>query len=241
MFESSLLESSDRLRSRLSWTTVASAALQSLALGLSVLIPLLHTEALPTVRKVMLPVPIPRGTPSHLPPDSGNHGSLPTQPSPAIPVAPSKVPPLVLQSASDDPSSPPQISLPGGCVVCAPNGVPHSVGDILRSTPLPAPIPRQKRPIVSPGVTAGRLIHRVQPVYPHLARVGGVEGTVVLHAIITRTGTIESLRIVSGHPMLQQAAVEAVQQWRYRPFFLGDAPVEVETQITVNFVLARNR
>ncbi|HSA92534.1 MAG TPA: energy transducer TonB [Terriglobales bacterium] len=102
-------------------------------------------------------------------------------------------------------------------------------------------IPPPQRRIVSPGVTAGQLIHRVQPIYPHLARVARVEGTVVLHAIITRDGAIESLRVISGHPMLQQAAVEAVQQWRYRPFFLGDAPVEVETQITVNFVLARNR
>jgi periplasmic protein TonB len=84
----------------------------------------------------------------------------------------------------------------------------------------------------------GNLIHRVQPDYPPLARQARIQGTVVLRAIINRGGRIENLQVLSGHPMLVPAAIDAVRQWRYRPYVLNDQPVEVETQITVNFLLA---
>jgi protein TonB len=78
----------------------------------------------------------------------------------------------------------------------------------------------------------------VLPTYPSLARAARIEGTVVLQAIISKQGTIENLKVVSGHPMLVQAAIDAVREWRYRPYILNNEPVEVETQITVNFSLA---
>ena len=84
----------------------------------------------------------------------------------------------------------------------------------------------------------GNLIHRVQPEYPALAKMARVQGAVVLHAIISKQGTIEGLEVISGPPALVPAAVEAVRQWRYRPYYLDDEPVEVDTQVTVNFVLA---
>jgi protein TonB len=84
----------------------------------------------------------------------------------------------------------------------------------------------------------GNLIYRVQPVYPPLARSARVQGAVVLRAIISKSGGIGNLQVVSGHPMLVKTALDAVSQWRYRPYILNDEPVEVETQITVNFVLA---
>ena len=84
----------------------------------------------------------------------------------------------------------------------------------------------------------GNLIHRVQPEYPQLARQARIQGTVVLRAVISREGRIENLQVLSGHPLLVPAAMDAVRQWRYRPYFLNDLPVEVETQITVNFTLA---
>ena len=84
----------------------------------------------------------------------------------------------------------------------------------------------------------GNLIHRVQPDYPPLARQARIQGQVVLRAMISREGTIENLQVLSGHPMLVQAAVDAVRQWRYRPYVLNGEPVEVETQVTVNFVLS---
>lgn len=76
------------------------------------------------------------------------------------------------------------------------------------------------------------------PTYPSLARAARIEGMVVLQAIISKQGTIENLKVVSGHPMLVQAAIDAVREWRYRPYILNNEPVEVETQITVNFSLA---
>jgi protein TonB len=86
----------------------------------------------------------------------------------------------------------------------------------------------------------GNLIYKVQPVYPPLARSARVQGSVVLRAVISRAGTIENLQVLSGHPLLVKAAREAVEQWRYRPYILNGEPVEVETQVTVNFLLAGN-
>lgn len=82
------------------------------------------------------------------------------------------------------------------------------------------------------------LVHRVQPAYPPLARAARIQGSVVLQAIISKTGTIQNLQALSGHPMLVPSALDAVRQWRYRPYFLNGEPVEVETQITVNFILS---
>jgi protein TonB len=84
----------------------------------------------------------------------------------------------------------------------------------------------------------GNLIYRVQPVYPPMARTARIQGPVVLRAIISKSGAIENLQVVSGHPMLVKSAIEAVSQWRYRPYILNDEPVEVETQVTVNFLLS---
>ena len=84
-----------------------------------------------------------------------------------------------------------------------------------------------------------QLISRIEPRYPPLAIQTKTEGTVYLHAIISRDGRITSLDVISGHPLLVQAALEAVRQWRYRPTMLNGEPVEVETSITVIFKLQR--
>ena len=84
----------------------------------------------------------------------------------------------------------------------------------------------------------GNLIYRVQPQYPPLARQARVQGSVILRAVITRDGKIANLQVVSGHPLLVQSAMDAVLQWRYRPYYLNNEPVEVETQVTVNFTLS---
>jgi protein TonB len=94
-----------------------------------------------------------------------------------------------------------------------------------------------KRPIRVSVISEGNLIRRVQPAYPSPARAAGIQGQVTLTAIISKAGEIESLHVVSGHPFLARAALDAVQQWRYRPYILNGEPVEVETQITVNFKL----
>jgi len=89
-------------------------------------------------------------------------------------------------------------------------------------------------------MSEGDLVHKVLPIYPPLARTARIQGQVVLQAVISKQGMIENLRLLTGHPMLVPAAIEAVRQWRYRPYVLNNEPVEVETQITVNFSLAGN-
>jgi protein TonB len=98
--------------------------------------------------------------------------------------------------------------------------------------------PKQPPPVLkSEGVMEAMLIHRVQPVYPPLALAAHLPGEVLLHAIIARDGTIRDLQLVSGNPLFAQAARAAVREWRYRPTLLNNQPVEVETYITVKFVV----
>ena len=91
---------------------------------------------------------------------------------------------------------------------------------------------------MSEGVAQALLVTRVQPVYPPLARQARIQGTVVLRAIISRDGSIENLTLVSGHPMLVPAAIDAVKQWKYQPYLLNGQPVEVDTEVLVNFALS---
>jgi len=86
-------------------------------------------------------------------------------------------------------------------------------------------------------VQSAQLISRVQPLYPDDARKARVQGTVRLHVIIGKDGSIEQMEVASGHPMLVQAAIDAVRQWRYRPTLLNGEPVEVDTTIDVIFML----
>ena len=88
---------------------------------------------------------------------------------------------------------------------------------------------------LSSGVVAGMIISKPEPVYPAIARAAHVQGAVILHAIISKQGTIEQLSVISGNAMLVTAARDAASRWRYRPYILDGEPVEVETSITVNF------
>lgn len=116
-------------------------------------------------------------------------------------------------------------------------GVARSVGDGFIPMVIPAR-PAPVKPLLVSHLAEAALLHRVQPVYPPLARQARVQGAVELRAIIGKTGAIENLVVVRGHPMLATAAVEAVKQWRYRPYLLNGEPIEVETDITVNFFLS---
>ena len=92
---------------------------------------------------------------------------------------------------------------------------------------------------VGGAVQDAKLVNRVQPIYPPLARQTRISGTVKLHAIIGKSGAVEQLQVVSGHPLLVQAALDAVRQWRYQPTLLNGEPVEVDTEIDVIFSLAQ--
>jgi len=97
-------------------------------------------------------------------------------------------------------------------------------------------VPRRIR--VSSGVESGLLRKKVAPKYPDEARRAGIQGTVILRATISKTGDIADLQLVSGPPELTEAAIKAVKKWKYKPYKLQGEPVEVETQIQVNFTLA---
>ncbi len=83
-----------------------------------------------------------------------------------------------------------------------------------------------------------KLVHKVTPVYPPEAKEARIQGTVRLEAVISKEGDVAELSVVSGHPKLVQAALDAVKQWRYEPTYLNGQPVEVITTIDVNFVLS---
>jgi protein TonB len=126
-------------------------------------------------------------------------------------------------------------SVPGGL----PNGVPNSgITTIIRDVPVAVPKIAAQKVRVSSGVAQGLLVHQVTPQYPTLARQARIQGTVILQAVIGKDGTVQNLRVLSGHPMLVQSAIDAVRQWRYKPYYLNGEPVEVDTQINVNFTLA---
>lgn len=97
--------------------------------------------------------------------------------------------------------------------------------------------PRRVR--VSQRVMAARLLTKVPPEYPAAAKDQRIQGEVLMAAVIDREGRVSSIQLISGHPLLAPAAIDAVKQWKYRPYLLNGEPIEIETQITVNFSLAR--
>jgi periplasmic protein TonB len=118
-------------------------------------------------------------------------------------------------------------------------GIPGSNGDrpVIPEPPRPETSRPPRVTKMSEGVMAAMLIHRVDPPYPAIARAAHISGTVHLHAIIGKDGTVRELEVVDGNVLLAQAAKAAVQNWRYRPTLLSGEAVEVDTYITVNFVL----
>jgi protein TonB len=245
MFEDSLIESGGRLKSKRGVTTTISFFIQVILIGILVLIPLLFTEALPKQQLMTFlvappPPPPPPPPPAAAPPvkvvkiqSEIQNGQLRT---------PTKIPEKV-QMIKEEEAPPPSMAA-GGVVGGVPGGVPGGqmggvIGGIISSAPVAVPkVAAPQRVRVSQGVSQGLLIKKIQPAYPPLARQARIQGSVMLQAEISKDGAIQNLRLISGHPMLAPAAIEAVKQWRYKPYYLNGEPVEVETQITVNFTLS---
>ncbi|HEV2115869.1 MAG TPA: energy transducer TonB [Terriglobales bacterium] len=245
MFEDSLLESGGRLRTKRGMTTTISFVLQICLVGVLVLIPLLYTEALPKQQLMTFLVAPPPPPPPPPPPAAVPQRVVKVVQTDIINGelrTPTKIPKKVEMIKEEE--APPPVMSAAGVVGGVPGGVPGGqmggvIGGIISSTPVAVPkVATPQRVRVSQGVSQGLLIHRVQPMYPPLARQARIQGTVILQAEISKDGTIENLRLISGHPMLAPSAIEAVRQWRYKPYFLNGEPVAVETQITVNFTLA---
>jgi periplasmic protein TonB len=244
MFEDSLIESGNRLKTKRGWTSIVSFTIQIGIIGVMVLIPLIFTEALPKGQMMFLlvapppppPPPPPAAAPVHVVKQVQSdiiNGELRT---------PTKIPKKILENLKED-EAPPQMAATG-VVGGVPGGVPGGsmggvIGSVLSSTPVAVPkIAAPQRVRVSSGVSTGLLIRKVPPTYPPLARQARIQGVVVLQAQISKEGNIQNLQLISGHPMLAPAAIEAVKQWKYKPYLLNGEPVEVDTQVQVNFTLA---
>jgi periplasmic protein TonB len=239
----SLIESEKTLTPRNPWLTVGSLIFQSLLLMAIVVIPVFHTDPLPereTVTRVYLqPAPAASAKATKIPAPSKLRSTY-TPTSMAIP-APMHITPE---------AAPPPVSITGDVVGGAPSGVVGGVpGGVLsemlvgpRSMPLPANTPEPtpvKRIRVASGVAEANLIHDVPPQYPPEAGRERIEGAVVLLAVIGTDGCVQDVQVVSGLPILAQAAMDAVKQWRYKPYLLNGAPVEIDSRITINFTLSR--
>jgi periplasmic protein TonB len=242
MFAESLLEISWAQRSRRSWTTATSFGLQAMVIGVLLTVPLLRTVGLPPGR--VLPTPISWGAPPPPAPQiRREHATRLNQSNLSVNtlITPSAIPTHVAHLV--EVTAPPQVNynsesgVEGGTGTGSRDGVWNAIDASLRppvAMPAPPPTMRQFR---TSSMLQGSLVHRVEPAYPPMARIARVQGAVVLEAVISKTGTIENLLLISGHPLLVPAALEAVSQWRYRPYRLNGEAIEVETEIIVNFIL----
>src|SRR5277367_2363827 len=241
MFEDSLIESGNRLKDKRLSTTIISFFGQFALVGILILIPLIYTDALPKTQLMTFLVAPPPPPPP--PPPAAAPIKVVKMVSEVVNGqlrAPTKIPQKIQMIKEEE--APPDMGagVPGG----VPGGIPGGsaggvIGGILSSTQVAVPkIATPQRVRVSSGVSTGLLIKKVQPNYPPLAKAARIQGTVVLQAEISKDGTIQNLQLVSGHPMLAPAAIEAVKQWRYKPYLLNGEPVAVETQVDVIFSLA---
>jgi protein TonB len=245
LFSDSLLESAVPEQRRRSLATTFSFAFQCVVIGFLLILPLMFTEALPTQQLLTMLVTAPPPPPPPPPAvaqvvkivqtDVLNTGQLRT---------PTRIPRKV-EMIREEESPPPAMS--GGVVRGIPGGIPGGqlggvIGGIISSSANSiAIIPRiepVKRIRISQGVTQGMVISKIEPTYPKIALSARVTGVVLVKAIISREGTITELQVIKGHPILVPAAIDAVKQWRYRPYLLNGAPVEVETYISVTFQIS---
>jgi protein TonB len=218
----------------------ASLAIELLLLGLLVAAPFLTSVARPKFQPI-LPAQLTflgdrrERNPTHrvARPTTAHHAEIPNQFSPPT------LPATILPDLRSVESSVPIPDLPGEEEPGAIQGI--EIGRIpppVEPPHITPPAQQEKRPVkISEGVLEAQLIARIEPQYPFLALQTKTQGTVRLHAIINREGRITSLDVLSGHPFLVRAALEAVRQWRYSPTLLNGEPVEVETSITVIFRL----
>jgi len=247
LFSDVLLESGGLERKRRTLSAVLSFVVQCLVVGILLIVPLMFTDVLPRQQLLtflMAPPPPPPPPPAASVAAAKVVRRAESEIQNGQLRAPTKIPQTVQMIREDE--APPDLAgggVPGG----VPGGIPGGqvggvIGGILGSTSNAAPKlavpPPPKRIRVSQGVTEGRLIQKIEPKYPALAIAARIQGQVVLSAVIDKSGQIQNLVLVSGHPMLVPMAIDAVKQWRYRPFLLNGEPVEVETTITVHFQLS---
>lgn len=250
MFEQTFVQTG---KTNTTWTVLMSFGIQIVLVSVLVILPLIYFDVLPAAQLTSLitappPPPPPPPPPAAAPPKVVK--VIPRQMQTDKLMIPKVIPKEVKQINEEE--APPAAGVgvaggvPGGVAGGAMGGV---LGGILSSVPTAAPppppppkkeAPKPTGPITVGGrVQAAKLIRNPQPVYPQIARQARISGTVELAAIIGEDGHIQELHVVSGHPLLRQAALDAVKQWVYQPTLLNEQPVKVSTTIDVIFTLGQ--
>ena len=228
MFEDSTFESAKRIKTKSGRWMLFTGGINGGVLVLLILIPLIYPEALPTALMatiLTLPPPPP-------PPPEVHVVHVQTEMMNNQLTAPTKIPHNI-QMVTEKEAPPSNFGVAGMEGMGGGSGAMSSFFNNAPKVQSAAP----KKLNISAGVAVGLLIQKTMPTYPPIAKAARVQGTVVLQAEISKQGTIQDLHVVSGPAMLQQAALDAVRQWRYRPYLLNNEPVEVETTVNVIFTL----
>ena len=237
-------------------TVLISTVIQLLLIGIAVILPMWYFDVLPTAQlQSMLVAPPPPPPPPPPPAPAAivkQVKVIPRQFDAGRLMAPKVIPKDIAQIKEEE--LPPPSSGVGGVVGGVPGGVAGGtpggvlggiIGSVPSAAPPPPPPPKKveekapQRIRVGGNVQAANLVSQQRPVYPPLAKQARISGTVELSAIIGRDGRVQDLKVVKGHPLLVQAALDAVKNWVYRPTLLNGEPVEVSTTIDVNFTLSQ--
>ncbi|HZT32031.1 MAG TPA: energy transducer TonB [Bryobacteraceae bacterium] len=255
MFEQTFVEGVGKTNK--TWTVMVSFVGQIILIIIAVIIPMIYFDALPKSQLTSFLVAPPPPPPPPPPP-----AAQPVKVVKVIPrqfdagrlMAPKVVPKEVAMIKEEE--LPPPSAGVAGVVGGVPGGVAGGtaggvIGGIIGSIPTaappppPPPVKQEVKPATPQRIRVGgnvqqaKLIRQPKPIYPPLAKQARIQGVVKLNAIIGRDGTIQNLTVVSGHPLLVPSALEAVKQWVYAPTLLNGEPVEVVTQIDVNFTLSQ--
>jgi len=239
MFDEMVVSSPNPSKTNKPWTVVLSMIFQVAFLAVLILIPLIYTEALPkTMMATLLVAPPPPPPPPPPPIAQVVHVKPQVHLMDAGKLVTPKVIPKDIKIIKED--APDMSGMQGGVVGGVAGGQMGGViGGVIGGVGAapPPPKPAQQRIRQGGQVQAAKLMNKVQPLYPPLARQTRISGTVRLHAIIAKNGTVEQLEVISGHPLLVQAALDAVRQWKYQATTLNGEAVEVDTTIDVIFSL----
>lgn len=234
MFEDSLVESTGRIRAQSRWYAIGSFVLQATFLAALILIPYVYPDALPqqVLSRLLVAAPPPAAA-AQVPHTPAAHNIGPLRLSALT------APPMIHRYLRSEDSSPEPPGIDRG--LDQGNGEVRDALTLIGSTPPPPPVVSKPKPSgptrISAGVAAGRLLTPIRPVYPAIARAAGTQGEVVIEAVISKEGFVEHARVISGSPMLAQAALAAVNRARYEPYKLNGDPVDVETTINIVFTL----
>jgi periplasmic protein TonB len=212
------------------WTTIASFSLQAALAAIALAYPLFHIDSLPPLVRTLLPPVATYEGPTRPERNSGHVGGPAIHPF-LVNSHPSFSPQPNEGAADIGVPQPPQIGILGDRNQ---EGLHSIMSEYVH--PLPT-APTKSRTLRQSVIMEGNLIYQLEPQYPAIAKQLHIEGTVIVRAIISRDGVITRAEAESGQTLLARAALAAVRQWRYRPYYLNHEPIEVETEITVNFVL----